>query len=89
MEIKLLLFGAFRDLAGQRQQVVSIQEGARLSDLLKQLSYKYGSDIQEEVKKTKWLRILINGREYNLINGMETVLKHQDEVIILPFLAGG
>jgi len=89
VKIELLLFGRFREIAGTRQQVLSIREGARLSDLLQQLTERYGSDFGDELKRSGWLRILINGREYGLLDGMETLLKDNDKVVLLPPIAGG
>ena len=89
MEVRVLLFGVFREIAGVRERAISIKEGSRLSDLLQQLSYVYGSTFQAEAENMRWLRILVNGREYSLLNGMETILKHQDEIVILPPIAGG
>ncbi len=85
----MLLFGVFREIAGARERSISIKEGSRLSDLLQQLSDMYGSTFQAEAENMKWLRILVNGREYSLLSGMETILTHQDEIVILPPVAGG
>jgi len=85
----VLLFGRFREIAGTRQQVLTVQEGARLSDVLEQLGEIYGSGFGAEVKRRGWVRILINGREYGLLDGMETLLKHNDQIVILPTIGGG
>jgi len=89
MEIEVLLFGRFREIAGTRQQVLTVQEEARLSDVLEQLDEIYGSGFGAEVKRRGWVRILINGREYGLLDGMETLLKHNDQIVILPTIGGG
>jgi len=89
VEIELFLFGRFREIAGTRQQVLSVREGARLSDLLQQLAERYGSDFGAELKHSGWLRILINGREYGLLDGMKTLLKENDKLVLLPPIAGG
>jgi|WetSurSiteA1Bulk_404760.scaffolds.fasta_scaffold138917_2 molybdopterin converting factor small subunit len=89
MEIEVLLFGKFREIAGTKQQVLTVQEGARLSDVLGQLGEIYGSGFGAEVKRRGWVRILINGREYGLLDGMETLLKHNDQIVILPTIGGG
>ena len=43
-------------------------------------NYKVGGDD---------LAILVNGRNINLLNGVETALHDGDEVIVLPPTAGG
>ncbi len=89
MDVEVLLFGQFHELAGARQGVISVEEGTRLTDLIKQLGEEYGTVFCEEVDRIEGLRILINGREYSLLDGMETQLKDKDAVVFLPPISGG
>ena len=88
MNIEVLLFGKLRELA-VRQQVVSINDGARLRDLVDWLVNKYGADFGEEVDHEERWHFLLNGRFYNPSDGMEVSLKDRDVVAMLPMLAGG
>ncbi len=89
MNVEVLLFGQLRELTGIRQEVISVGEGTRLTDLIEQLGGKYGTVFCEEVGRIEGLRILINGREYSLLDGMETQLKDKDTVVFLPPISGG
>ena len=89
MDIELLLFGRFREIAGTTEQLISVKEGACLSDLMQQLAERYGADFGTELDRSRWLRILVNGREYTVLDGMETSLKPKDKVVIMPPIAGG
>ena len=88
MNIEVLLFGKLRELA-VRQQVISINEGARMGDLVDRLVKEYGSDFGEEVDHEERWHFLLNGRFYNPSDGMEVTLKDGDVVVMLPMLAGG
>jgi sulfur-carrier protein len=89
MNIEVLLFGTLRELSGIREIVVSLGEGARLYDLINQLGQQFGSAFQTKVDNLHGLRILVNGREHGLLGGRETRLRHKDNVVFLPPLAGG
>lgn len=89
MDIEVLLFGRPRELAGTSGEIISVGEGARLSDLIKLLGEKHGIAFSEEVRHTEALRILLNGREYGLLGGMEAPLSDKDTVVFLPLIGGG
>ena len=89
MDIEVLLFGQFHELARTRQEIISVCDGTRLKDLIEQLGKRYGTVFVEEVNRIEGLRILINGREYGLLDGMETQLKDKDTVVFLPPISGG
>ncbi len=87
MNIEVLFFGDLRKLAATRQRVITMTEGTQLTHLIEQLVKEYGGVFEEQINST--LRILINGREYEILNGMETPLKDGDVVVLLPIIAGG
>lgn len=88
MNIEVLFFGKLRELA-TRQRVIPMMDGARLADLIEYLAKEYGVDFHQEVDHLERLRILINGREYDLLGSMEAQLKDGDTVVFLPLIAGG
>ena len=49
MNVAVLFFGQLREIAGTRQEVISMRDGARLFDLLERLGGKYGTPFCEEV----------------------------------------
>lgn len=89
MNIEILLFGQLSELTGSRKEMVLMQEGSRLFDLIEQLSRKYKPAFREKLNHTETLRILINGREYNLLDGIDTRLKDKDTIAFLPPIDGG
>ncbi len=89
MNVDVLFFGQLSDLTGIREEVVSVEGEAQLKDLIQLLGTKYGGKFDEEMGRVQELRILINGREYGLLGGMEAQLKDKDTVVLLPPLGGG
>ncbi len=89
MEIEVLLFGKPRELAGTSQEKITVEEGTRLRDVIELLGNKHGPAFSKEVHYTEGLRILINGREYGLVGGMEASLRDNDTLVFLSPVFGG
>ena len=89
MKIEVLFFARLRELAGVRSTQVVLADGERLADLLEQLSGEYGVTFQKEMASIEELRILVNGQENEVLDGMATGLKEGDTVVLLPPVAGG
>lgn len=89
MDVEVRLFGQLRDIAGVREKVVSLDNGARVVDLVDHLGKEYGSAFGDEVSHTQGLRIFISGREFWLSDAMNQLLQDRDTVILLPPIAGG
>lgn len=88
MNVNVLFFGRFRELA-VRDQVVSLKEGGRLADLLEHLSQEYGADFRNEVNNKEQVHILVNGQFHNILEDMKTQLKDGDVVALMPLATGG
>ena len=88
MNVEVLFFGQFRELA-TRRQVLPLKDDARLVDLIKWLVKEYGDDFRKEISDAGRLHILINGQHCDLLDNTETVLKDSDVVAILPPATGG
>jgi MoaD family protein len=89
MDIEIMLFGQLRELAGVYRETIAITGPAPLSRLIKTLGEKHGSQFAGAVASSRGLRILVNGREYQVLEGMETELKDADSVAFLPYIEGG
>lgn len=84
-----MFFGRLREVAGVYKETVSTPEAIKLSGLADRLGELHGGAFTQELTATRGLRILINGREYQLLAGMETPLKDRDSVVLLPPIEGG
>lgn len=86
------------DLFGCNEQVVSLPEGSRLSDLLDALGKKYGQTFAEILRKiyknekekhNRDLHLFLNGRNIVFLEGLETKLNNGDELFFLSPVGGG
>ncbi len=89
MNIEILFFGKLRELAGTPREEATLETGAKLSDLLLRLSKKHGGAFTQQLKDTEGLRILVYGREYQVLVGVTTILRDRDTVVLLPLIEGG
>jgi len=81
MQVRVLFFGALRDLAGRSQDALTLPEGARLADLLAH----YEGDIPRLKEFLPAIALSIN-QEYV---PSSAALHDQDEVALLPPVSGG
>jgi len=89
MRVEVLFFGNHRELAGTAREVLSLKAGARLSSLFEKLAEIHGNELRGELAKKESLTVLVNGRHYGTLDGVETILKNKDTVVILPIIFGG
>ena len=89
MSVEVLLFGKPRELAGAYQESVSLKEGASLADLFELLGTRHGPSLARELAFPEKFMILVNGRHYTSLKGMQTPLGNGDTVAIVPAVIGG
>jgi sulfur-carrier protein len=87
-----------KKILGKGEFDVSVPEGSSLDDLLSHMirtwgdqlsSYLLNLDSKGDTRQARLVRIMINGRDIEFLNGLETVLHEGDEVLILPIVSGG
>jgi MoaD family protein len=88
LKIEVLFFGRIRDITGSASKKVTINEEVNLSDLLRLLDCRYQTKLIEEIQ-SQGLIVMINGRHYSSIGGIEALLHDKDTVAILPAVIGG
>lgn len=79
-------------LSAGGEMTVELPDQAKLKDLLDYLAAETSTELVEHLtteKSTKTLRLLVNGRDIVFLQNLDTELKDQDRVSILPLLSGG
>ena len=90
MQLEILYFGRLRDTSGGKtREIIEVNDATVLDSLVKFLVARHGKEFADEFEATKGLRILVNGREYQLLDGLATKLKDRDTVVLLPPIFGG
>jgi len=94
MLITVKLVGAFRGISGKTKVSIRFENKVSLKEAIKTI-------VQELPKLKRTLidpdlgdprqstLILVNGKEISVLNGLETMLKDGDELILVPVVHGG
>jgi molybdopterin converting factor small subunit len=89
MRVEVLFFGNHRELAGTAREIITLKAETRLSGLFNRLGDRHGDELRRELANKENLTVLVNGRHYGTLDGVETILKNKDTVAILPVIFGG
>ncbi len=93
-QVSIQVFASLRESLGFSQIDIDAQ-AADVAQLIDLISTKYGPEFRDRLidPRTKQLRkyykILVNGRDIELIEGLETPLKERDEIVFFPPAGGG
>jgi molybdopterin synthase sulfur carrier subunit len=93
--VKIYTILTLKQILGQREFEVSVQEGSTVKNLLAWMSERWGDKLPPHLfqpgsdRVLPHIRLLVNGRDIQFLNGVDTVLHDGDEFSILPILTGG
>lgn len=90
MKVKVKAFAWLREIIGDKETEVELEEGAKVEELLRSICEAYDIEIYEKEGKIRDdVKILKNGRFIESLDGLKTRLDEGDEVAILPPVSGG
>ena len=94
MKIGVKFFTTLREITGKKEEDVESSNTITVTELLTQLSKKYGIEFTDYIYDEKGdvrthIQILINGRSIDVFQGFETKLKEGDVIAIFPPVGGG
>jgi len=92
MQVRIRVFGDIvSDIGGSH--TLTLKEGARVSDLTREIAKRSGQRRRGHLGRYRVggadLALLVNGRNIDLLMGVETILKDGDDVVILIQNMGG
>jgi len=94
MEVTVRFVGVFRSISGEKELTIKFRETSTVKTAIMKIIKELPGlkraliDPRLEDPRPNTL-ILLNGREISVLNGLETVLKDEDEVVFVPVLHGG
>jgi molybdopterin synthase sulfur carrier subunit len=84
-----------KDIIGQRLTEIDLPQGSTVADFLKYMKKRWGDKLSVRLFDPNsgdilpYVRIMVNGQTIQYLEGMETPLKEDDEILILPPASGG
>jgi molybdopterin converting factor small subunit len=89
MVVTVKFVGSLRSLAGKSKLSLKIGETAPLTEVMKKMA-KESPNLEPALANSKaGMLILVNGKEISVLNGLDTVLKDSDEIVLVPVIHGG
>jgi MoaD family protein len=96
LKVKLEYLGHIKNLTGdKRQEEIEMRNDSSIADLLALLSRKYGEPFKKAVYESgatdvkSNFMVTVNGYLLNQLKGVQTKLKNEDHVILMPVVSGG
>ena len=95
IKVRIYTILALKKVLGQRELELSIPTGSAVKDLVALMMSKWGDQLSPHLFKPgsdsllPHIRLMVNGRSIEFLNGMETVLQDGDEFLMLPLVSGG
>jgi sulfur-carrier protein len=95
IRVKIYTILTLKKILGQREFEVSLLEGSTVKDILSWMIQTWGDALSlqlfypESDRLLPHIRLLVNGRDIQFLNGAATVLRDGDEFSMLPILTGG
>lgn len=95
MKITLHTIMGIKDVVGQRLTEIDLPLESTIADFLIYIKDRWGESLTthlfdpENGEILTHVRIMVNGQTISFLDGVSTVLKEGDEVLILPPVSGG
>jgi molybdopterin synthase sulfur carrier subunit len=93
--VQVKFFGHFAEIMGERILWIKIGADDTIGCLLTELDRKSNGKFKEALinsvagKIHPYIKILVNGRDITFLKNLETKLKDNDVIAIIPPIAGG
>ena len=93
VEVKFL--GVFRQFSGRNHVLVKLEEPSTVRKVIQKLTEAFSSEFERGLVDPELedprpnALILVNGKEINVLQGLETKVKDGDEIVLVPVSPGG
>ena len=93
--VKIHTILEIKKIIGRREVKISLPRGSTLNALLAHMVDTWGEKLRtylfdpQTSELFPHIRIIVNGRDIGFLDGLETVLNADDEILVLPPIGGG
>lgn len=95
IKVNVRLVGVLRGVSGKSSFTVKLREGDTIATLVRRLSAEFGEEFKRVLVDSEQndprpnVLILVNSKEIGLLQKLETKLKDDDTVTMIPVSHGG
>jgi len=94
MKVRVRFHARLQEITGEKEEVVDIQEGGTVYDVLDKLTKQYGKAFSNYVYEKDSriagdIQILLDGNNVTNFQGLKTKVSSRAQIDIVPLVAGG
>ena len=94
MTVRARFMGSLRSLSGKELLTLRLLKSLPLKQVMQKIAdeapkLKQVFDGSQQAKLGTSMLILVNGKEISVLEGLETTIKKDDELVFVPVLHGG
>lgn len=94
INVKVMAVLDLVNILQKREITFSVEDGTTIRGLLEIMCSQYGPELETKiyVDKDKGLlnlNLYLNGRHIHFLGGLDTVLRDEDTVLLIPYASGG
>lgn len=93
--VTVALFASLREIVGKKEIEIEVRENTNVREILELLGKRYAQEVlkrvldEEQKGLSRNYMILIDGRNIQLLDGLDTKLRGDERITILPPIGGG
>ena len=93
--VEVRLMGVFQRVSGKKRLELTLEEPATVRKAVLTLTETFSSEFKRLLVDSQLgdprpnALILVGGKEINVLQGLETVVKDAEEIVLLPLVHGG
>ncbi len=85
MKVEVYFLQEFIRLAGTHKMTLELPDGSKIRDVLQRLPDPVRKALLDEKGEIRWpAEVAVNGRRIEFLDGLDTMLKDGDRVIVSP-----
>ena len=95
ISVEITFLGVFQRLSGKKRFQVKLEEPATVEKVVKSLTETFSSEFKQVLVDSHLddprpnALILVGGKEISVLQGLETVVKDSEKIVLLPVVHGG
>jgi molybdopterin converting factor small subunit len=93
--VEVRFLGIFQRLSGKKRFKLKLEEPATVRKTVMQLTETFSSEFKQVLIDSQLddprpnALILVGGKEISALQGLETLVKDEDEIVLVPMVHGG
>lgn len=95
MQVTVRFYATFREIAGEEELSLNLDDQTTVEVLLRKLFERYGDKLKNVLidsstgNLAKYVKIFKNGRDIDFLGGLKATLSDGDLIVMFPPVAGG